>query len=155
MKTEGPRLAWFFRLSFLLILTTKPLVLSAGSLEVVIGPPSLGQGGSNPVSIPPINIIDWQVAYVTDANREMIFSLVPGLFYGQRWYLDQFYAALDAGILVTTSGVGLGVAEALGYHTGTFWKRLRAQVEYRQILGIAGYGLQYPYTLRMGVTYEF
>ena len=152
MNLRCPRVIAAAALPFLI---AGPSPLRASSIEVVIGPPSLGQGGSNPISVPPVNIIDWQVAYVNDNAREMVFSIVPGFFYGQRWYLDQFYAALDAGLLVTTSGLGLGVANAFGYHTGKFWKHMRAQAEYRQIFGIARYGFQYPYTVRLGVTYEF
>ena len=69
-------------------------VAQAGTLHVLIGPPSLGQGGSNPVSIPPVNPVDWQVSYVNDAQREWVASVVPGLLYGQRFYKDGLYAAL-------------------------------------------------------------
>jgi hypothetical protein len=125
----------------------------ARQLQLLIGPPSLGQGGSNPVSIPPANPVDWQFVYVNDADREWVVSLVPGLLWGQRFYKGGLYAALGGGILVTSSGVGIGVDHAYGYESQPFFRRLRYQVEYRQVIGIGSYGWQFPYTFRMGMSY--
>lgn len=142
-------------LLFSLLPAAALLAEEVSSIELLLGPPSLGQGGSNPVAIPPANPIDWQVTYVNPQKRELVFSIIPGFFYGQRWYLENVYAAFDAGILLTTSGIGAGVAQALGYHSGEIWGGARFQVEYRQIVGYARYGLQFPYTLRMGLSHEF
>jgi hypothetical protein len=136
-----------------LILALAPGVLEARTIHLLIGPPSLGQGGSNPVSIPPANPVDWQFTYVTDQNREWVVSLVPGLLWGQRFYKGGFYAALGGGLLVTSSGLGLGVDHAYGYESSPFLTRLRYQVEYRQVIGIGSYGWQFPYTFRMGLSY--
>jgi hypothetical protein len=136
-----------------LILGLVPGVLEARTIHLLIGPPSLGQGGSNPVSIPPANPVDWQFTYVTDQNREWVVSLVPGLLWGQRFYNGGLYAALGGGLLVTSSGMGLGVDHAYGYESEPFLKRLRYQVEYRQIIGIGSYGWKFPYTFRMGISY--
>lgn len=137
----------------LLVLSLCPSVLQARTLHVLIGPPSIGQGGSNPVSVPPANPVDWQFTYVTEQNREWLVSLVPGLLWGQRFYKEGFYAALGGGLLVTSSGLGIGVDHAYGYESGPFLKRFRYQVEYRQVIGIGNYGWQFPYTFRMGLSY--
>jgi len=138
---------------YLLLFGLCPTALHAGHLHLLIGPPALGQGGSNPVSIPPGNPVDWQFTLVTDQEREWVVSLVPGLLYGQRFYKDGFYAALGGGILVTSSGLGVGVDHAYGYESSAFFRRYRYQVEYRQVVGIGNYGWQFPYTFRMGLSY--
>jgi hypothetical protein len=136
-----------------LILGLCPMALQAKTLHVLIGPPSIGQGGSNPVSVPPANPVDWQFTYVTDQNREWLVSLVPGLLWGQRFYQGGFYAALGGGLLVTSSGLGVGVDHAYGYESRLFLKHFRYQVEYRQVIGVGNYGWQFPYTFRMGLSY--
>jgi hypothetical protein len=138
---------------YLLVLGLVPGALTAGTLHVLIGPPSIGQGGSNPVSIPPASPVDWQFTYVTDSKREWLVSLVPGLLWGQRFYAEGFYAALGGGLLVTSSGPGVGVNHAYGYESKLFLTSFRYQVEYRQVIGVGNYGWQFPYTFRMGLSY--
>lgn len=138
---------------YLLVLGLCSHPVQAKTLHVLIGPPSLGQGGSNPVSVPPINPVDWQFTWVTDSNTEWLVSLVPGLLWGQRFYAGGFYAALGGGLLVTSSGPGVGVDHAYGYESSPFLKSFRYQVEYRQVIGVGNYGWQFPYTFRMGVSY--
>lgn len=82
-------------------------------------------------------------------------SLVPGLLWGQRFYLDHLYASLGGGVIVTPSGIGVGGHHAIGYQSDVFLNRMRFEMEYRQVIGIANYGLQFPYTLRLGVSYAF
>lgn len=138
---------------YLLALSLIAAPLQARTLHVLIGPPSIGQGGSNPVSVPPANPVDWQFTYVTDQNSEWLVSVVPGLLWGKRFYQGGLYAALGGGLLVTSSGVGVGVDHAYGYESEPFLKRFRYQIEYRQVLGVGNYGWQFPYTFRMGLSY--
>lgn len=135
------------------LLLSPPLM--ARQFELLIGPPSLGQGGSNPVSIPPANPIDWQLTYINEEQREWVVSVIPGLLYGQRWQKGSLYAALGGGILITSTGLGLGVHHAFGYESKVFWRSFRFITEYRQIMGISAYTLQFPYTFRLGMRYEF
>jgi hypothetical protein len=125
----------------------------AGQFHLLLGPPSLGQGGSNPVSFPPLNPVDWQLTWLSDQKTEWVFSLIPGFFYGRRFYQGSFYAALGGGLLITPSGVGVGVDHAYGYESQPFLRNFRLQFEYRQIIGMAKYGWQFPYTFRIGVSY--
>lgn len=129
--------------------------MQASTLHVLLGPPALGQGGSNPVSIPPVNPLDWQLAWVTDGQAEWVVSMVPGMLWGQRFYNEGFYAAVGGGLLFTSSGLGVGVDHAYGYESGPFFKRTRFQVEYRQVIGVGNYGWQFPYSFRMGMSYAF
>lgn len=137
------------------VLGLRSQTAAASAFEFLLGPPSLGQGGSNPLSIPPANPADWQLNYVNEAQRETVYSLLPGILYGQRFYLDQLYAALGGGLLFTSGGLGIGVYHAVGYQSEKFLKSLRMHVEYRQVIGLANYGAQFPYTLRLGLSYEF
>lgn len=126
----------------------------AGRLGALLGPPSLGQGGSNPVSIPPLNPLDWQLTYLTDDDREFMVSVVPGLFYGQRWRKDQFSIGFAGGLLISTSGVGVGVSQSLHWETRAFWNGWRFEAEYRQVIGVTEIGVEFPYAIRLGLNYE-
>jgi hypothetical protein len=126
----------------------------AGTVSALLGPPSLGQGGSNPVSIPPGNVIDWQASYRTDSNSEWMVSVVPGIYYGQRFTKERLTLGLGGGLLIGVNGVGLGLYQSLGFATQPFWKKYRLEAEYRQIIGYTEAGVEFPYTLRIGVSYE-
>lgn len=141
------------RIALCVLALLRATALEAKKWDIVIGPPSVGQGGSNPVSIPPLSPVDWQVSYVTDEEREWVFSVVPGLLYGQRWTHENIYMALGGGLLVTTSGLGIGGYHAIGMESEPFMKNFRMVFEYRQALGIASDGPQFPYTVRIGVSY--
>ncbi len=123
-------------------------------LTVLLGPPSLGQGGSNPLGIPPTNIIDWQASYRNDEGGEWMLSVVPGLYYGRRFSLDSITLGLGGGVLIGANGVGLGLYQSLGYASPAFWKSYRFEAEYRQVVGFSGLGPEFPYTLRIGFSYE-
>ena len=142
-------------LLLLLPLIVMPQRAYGARISAVIGPPTLGQGGSNPLSIPPGNPVDWQVSYINDAGREWMLSIIPGIFYGQRFQIDQVTIGLGGGILVSSNGLGVGVYQSVGWETLPFWKVYRAEVEYRQVIGLAAEGTEFPYTLRIGVSYEF
>ncbi len=128
--------------------------LLAGSISALIGPPSLGQGGSNPVSIPPANIIDWQASYRGDQGSEWTLSVIPGLYYGRRWTKERFSLGVGAGVLISTQGVGLGVYQSVSYQTEPFWKRYHFEAEYRQVIGYVSKGVEFPYSFRIGISYD-
>jgi hypothetical protein len=128
--------------------------LQAGRLSALIGPPSLGQGGSNPVSIPPINPVDWQLHYVTDQDTEFLASVIPGLFYGKRWRKNQFSLGFAGGLLISTNGAGVGFSQSLSWETQPFWTNWRFEAEYRQVIGYTEVGVEFPYAIRLGFNYE-
>ncbi|MBC7660009.1 MAG: hypothetical protein H7249_09900 [Chitinophagaceae bacterium] len=132
-----------------------PSPLWAARISLMLGPPSLGQGGANPISIPPIDPIEYQFSYITDDNREFMVSVIPGLFYGQRFTLDTITIGLGAGLVISTAGVGLGVYQSVGWDSRLFWKHYRASAEYRQVIGYTAVGAEFPYAIRIGVGYEF
>lgn len=138
----------------LLIGFSRSEAAAAATLSALLGPPSLGQGGSNPLSIPPGNPLDWQASYRSDEGREWMLSLVPGVYYGQRWTKDRLTLGLGGGLLVGANGLGLGFYQSLGFATPAFWKRYHFEAEYRQLIGYTNIGLEFPYTLRMGLSYD-
>ena len=65
--------------------------LCLAKISVKVGPPATGNGGTNPMSIPPANPVEYDITWVTDSNREWTFSIVPGWLYGRRFQLDKAY----------------------------------------------------------------
>lgn len=125
----------------------------AGRFGALVGPPSLGQGGSNPVSIPPGNPTDWQLTYLTEQDREYVLSVIPGLFYGQRWRKDSLSIGFAGGLLISTNGVGVGLSQSLHWESEVFWDDWRFEAEYRQVIGVTKIGLEFPYAIRLGVSF--
>ncbi|MCB9228590.1 MAG: hypothetical protein H6618_03175 [Deltaproteobacteria bacterium] len=118
-------------------------------LTVHVGPVSPGGGGSNPISLPPINLQEYELVWLTDQHREWSVSLVPGLFYGHRYVMKQGgYVSMGAGLAVSFHGVGPGVYAAFGY-TGCSW--FCFNIEYKKALGVLPGMLIQPYAIRMGV----
>ncbi|RZA21052.1 MAG: hypothetical protein EOP10_17265 [Proteobacteria bacterium] len=136
---------------FAVIGTTKA---EAGRVSALIGPPSLGQGGSNPVSVPPFNAIDWQVHYVTDHDTEFMVSVIPGFFLGKRWRKDQLSIGFAGGMLISTNGLGVGLSQSLSWESQPFWTNWRFEAEYRQVIGYTVLGAEFPYAIRLGINYE-
>ena len=123
-----------------------------GDITVHLGPAGVGCGGTNPISLPPTNPLDYSVVYLTKSNKEWSFSLVPGIFYGQRYKLFRSgaYLSLGGGAVIHLMGIGPGVFSAFGYNS--CGERFCFNIEYRAALG---YAKQFftPYALRIGMTF--
>ena len=119
----------------------------AFGLYLKLGPASLGNGGSNPLGIPP-NVPDVELSLITDSDWE--FSLgVPAIGAGQNFLItDVFYFGMGGGLVVDANGVGPGVYTAFGAEIGS--ETFRLLVEYKQAVAIATSGLLSPYALRLG-----
>jgi hypothetical protein len=128
---------------------------AAGSLTVHLGPPGLGNGGSNPVSIPPINPLDYEVTYLTDSNYEWNIALSPGLTFGKRETLaTEIYASIGAGLILDFNGAGPGVYSSVGWNAGTDNQPVRFNLEFKQALAIASGRIISPYAFRIGATFD-
>jgi hypothetical protein len=124
---------------------------NAGMLMLRAGPPSVGSGGANPIGIPP-SAVDLELAWVSESNWETSLSAVPGLLFGKRFDIGNFYVGLGGGIVISSNGVGLGPYSSFGWETeGT----VRVGIEYKQALGISNAGLISPSALRLGLGYVF
>ena len=124
----------------------------AGSLTLRLGPPGAGNGGPNPLSIPP-SLADVDITWVTARKMEFSLSVIPGLLIGQRWTTSEgLYVSGGGGLIISANGTGLGIYSAFGWE----WKAgdVLINAELKQALGIAGAGLITPYALRVGAGLE-
>ena len=145
-----------FTLMFSLFLFFLSSPLKASSLQVKLGPPAVGLGGPNPISIPPVNPLDYEITYMSDGLWEFSASAVPGLTIGKRFYFSYLYGSFGGGLMVASDGVGLGGYSAIGLDTGAKSKSVVSFItEYKQTLALNGYGLIMSYALRLGVAVNF
>ena len=122
--------------------------VSAGTLTLRLGPPSVGQGGANPLGIPP-GSTDMEFAWITESQWETSFSVSPGFLIGKRHKWEGLYVGIGGGLIITSNGVGIGPYSSFGWESsGSF---LRYGIEYKQALGFASSGLVSPYALRAGL----
>ncbi len=122
--------------------------VSAGTLTLRLGPPSVGQGGANPLGIPP-GSTDMEFAWITESQWETSFSVSPGFLIGKRHKWEGLYVGIGGGLIISSNGVGLGPYSSFGWESsGSF---LRYGIEYKQALGFASSGLVSPYALRAGL----
>jgi hypothetical protein len=127
---------------------------SFGSAIILhLGPPSLGGGGTNPLSIPP-QVMDTEFVYLTDGNREISIGLVPGLLYGARFGERKgVYVSGGAGFLFNPDLATVGIYSAFGYTSEcNSWC---FNIEYKQSLGFYAGRLVTPYAVRAGAGYQF
>ena len=62
------------------------------------GPTQIASGGNNPLNIPP-SLTELEFVWVTDKQKEISFSIFPGIFYGFRKVSNNdLYFSLGAGI---------------------------------------------------------
>lgn len=130
------------------------LISYGKTMTIHVGPPSIGAGGSNPISIPPIQPVEYEVVYLTKNDREWSIGLVPGILYGGRYQQGFFYVGLGGGLVISINGGGPGVYSSFGINLG---QSTQFNFEIKQALGIdlSSSTLISPYALRMGVTFPF
>jgi len=135
-------------LSLLGSVATTSKVAHASGIILKMGPASLGNGGSNPLGIPP-GATDLALTYVTDNSFEFNLGL-PGLLIGQR-YTQKWggYIALGGGVAIDANGAGPAVYSSFGMDTGG--DTYKFSMEYQQALGITSKALIAPYAIRIGV----
>ena len=124
----------------------------AGTFTFRFGPPSLGQGGANPLGIPP-GSTDIEASYLTDGLWETSLSISPGLLIGKRHKINNFYVGLGGGLIIDANGSGLGPYSSFGWESSG--SSVRYGIEYKQALGITGGGMISPYALRAGLGFVF
>ena len=123
-------------------------------LTVHVGPPSLGTGGSNPISIPPVNPLDYEFIITTKEHTEWTIGLIPGFFWGKRFVTNKMYASMGGGAVVNFQGIGPGVYMAVGTDVCGF---LCFNIEVKQAIGVTlgSYKLINPSAVRVGLTFAF
>ena len=129
----------------------------AGELVVHVGPPSLGSGGSNPVSIPPVNPLEYEFEFVTSGGFETSIAASPGILFGARSsdHGSGVYVGMGGGAVFDVNGVGPGAYASLGYDSSG--KRFRFNAELKQAAGY-DFGQKHvltPYAIRLGMAFVF
>ena len=142
MKTIASLLLCFFSLS-----------AYAGELTLRFGPAGLGNGGTNPLGIPP-GPTDFDLTWLTASDWETSVSVSPGIFVGKRaWHESGLYLGVGGGIVISGNGVGVGPYAGIGGSPGE--GPFRFNIELKQALGMTSIGLISPYAFRLGVSYDF
>jgi hypothetical protein len=127
----------------------------AGEIIVHVGPPSVGQGGSNPVSVPPVNPVEYEVEWISPRGFEANFGITPGLLFGARSQTGGgLYVGFGGGLLLSANGVGPGAYSSFGVNVG---KKIFFNAELKQALGIAldTNTIISPYALRVGMGFRW
>ncbi len=112
-----------------------------------LGPPSVGQGGPNPITFSPL---EFQLQYLSPTNLETNVSFT-GLFVGKRHtFQNKVYVSAGGGLALSANGGGFGVYTAFGadFFCGD---KICMSAEYIKALGIAG-GIISPYAVRIGAS---
>lgn len=122
-------------------------------VTVHVGPPSIGNGGSNPISVPPVDLQEYEVTLVTKSGFESNIAITPGLLFGIRdTFNSDFYVSFGGGLVIDANGTGPGAYSAFGIDRG---QKLRFNFEYKQALGFdfGSSTMLCPYAVRIGASY--
>ena len=134
---------------FVVVFSTSS-ALSA-TLGLHFGPPSVGSGGSNPLSIPP-GVADIGFSYQNKSKTDLQLSLV-GIGFGRRIaYQSGGYLSLGAAVPFSINGIGLGVYSIFGWQMFSLDNGISGNIEYLQMTGLSSSGIVSPYSLRIGVS---
>lgn len=121
----------------------------AGTITVHVGPPAVGNGGPNPISIPPVRGVEYELQYCTDSGTEWNLAATPGVLVGGRSvFANKYYASLGGGFVLDANGSGPGVYSSIGANLEWF------NIEFKQAVGFDYETNQLisPYAIRIGVT---
>lgn len=124
-----------------------------GNVTLHLGPASVGGGGPNPISIPPTNILDYELVWFNSKKQaEFSVSLFPGIFYGHRATMKNGgYISMGGGLVLNIHGFGPGFYSAFGYNSCGY---LCFNVEYKQAVGFLTGMVISPYAIRIGLTFD-
>ena len=139
-----------FKTFLILVMAFWSMPAASASLGLHFGPPSLGSGGPNPLSIPP-GLADIGFSYQTNNQTDLQLSLV-GIGFGKRIvYQSGGYLSLGGAIPFSINGIGLGVYSIFGWQLFELGSGIAGNIEYLQMTGLSYLGLVSPYSIRIGV----
>jgi hypothetical protein len=133
---------------------TGTVAYGGSSHSIKFGPHGGGNGGSNPIDIPP-NFGQVEYTYVSDGGVETNIGVIPGILVGGRMERGSWYLSLGGGLLLDANGVGFGVYNSFGYVTGSgpgwHWN-----FEYKQSVApdLVSGGLIAPSAARFGIIWK-
>lgn len=127
--------------------------------SVRLGPPSVGNGGSNPVNIPPTNVLDYELILETPEHWQYRLGVFPHALAAGKVFKQKygFYTAIGASIVLSATGYGPGIYSSFGWRSPAFLDRLTFDADYTQDLGITvdDFKVTAPFALRIGLTCIF
>ncbi len=138
-----------YRLAWALWACLAPELCLAGGIALRLGPPGLGTGGPNPLSIPPAGG-DVALSYVTDKGVEYNASVISLSVARRTSIKSGFYLSLGGGVAISANGGGFGPYAGFGYEGGCGWIGCFT-AEYQQALGVGLGPVVAPSALRMGI----
>lgn len=127
-----------------------PRLVFAGGVALRFGPPAVGSGGPNPVSIPP-SARDMGLAYVTDKGMEYNLAVTGFSVAARHKTKWGGYSSLGAGIAFSVNGGGLGPYAAFGIEMGCGAWIGCFSAEFSQALGFGFGSVASPTALRLGI----
>lgn len=150
------------KIAFRILIVVLALILRTGdafggSQSFLVGPTGSGNGGSNPVSIPPINPIEWKYNYLSDSGFETNVSISPGILFGGRMGKGSTYVSVGGGFLFDANGYGPGAYASFGYVTGGNKSGWHFNFEYMQTIGYdadGDGGIISPSAARVGIIWN-
>jgi hypothetical protein len=140
----------YLRACLIPLLFLSPSSVLAGGFALRFGPPAIGSGGPNPVSIPP-DVRDMGLSFVTEKGVEYNMA-ATGLSIAAR---DKSkwggYTSLGAGLSWSANGGGIGPYAAFGLERGCGGWIGCFSAEFSQSLGFGFGHIASPTALRLGI----
>jgi hypothetical protein len=131
-------------------LTGSVALAAPSNFALRVGPPSIGRGGPNPISL---GLMDFQLAYMFSNTWETNLS-VTGLFVGKRsTFSGGGYVTLGGGVALSGNGSGPAIYSAFGADLWCGWVCFSS--EYIQAVGFYKSYVLSPYAVRIGVSKWF
>lgn len=144
----------FLCIVFIMLGSTSADISFAGGIGLRFGPPAIGTGGPNPVSIPPA-ASDAGLSYITDKGIEYNIA-ATGLAVAARDKTSWGgYTSLGAGLAWSVNGGGFGPYAAFGLEKGCGGWIGCFSIEFSQALGFGFGHMASPTALRMGIVKWF
>lgn len=120
------------------------------SLVIHVGSIQVGNGGANPLAIPPTELAQYELVWVRESLTEWSLGITPGILFGKRVVQPTgVYASGGFGLVIDQNASGPGIYMAVGYENCSLfcWN-----IEYKGALGVSQVGLIQPYAVRIGVS---
>jgi hypothetical protein len=126
--------------------------------SILVGPPSLASGGSNPIGLPPINLAEYEVTLTTKKRWHFRLGLAPHIAAAGRLFKLKygFQTTLGASVVNSLQGYGPGIFSTFGWQSPCAFKRVCFNAEYIQDIGlsITQWQLTAPFAVRLGVAWK-
>jgi len=126
--------------------------------SVLVGPPTLGSGGSNPIGIPPVSAAEYELTLTTKSRWHFRLGLTPHIAAAGRMFKLKygFETAVGASIVNSLHGYGPGIFSVFGWSSPCAFKRLCFSAQYIQDVGLSltQWQITAPFAVRMGLVWK-